>query len=68
MAHDGLARAVRPAHLMGDGDAIFALGTGDVVANVDRVGVMAGDAVADAIVRGVRAARGAGGLAAVADR
>jgi L-aminopeptidase/D-esterase-like protein len=68
MAHDGLARVVCPAHLMGDGDAIFALGTGDVVANVDRVGVMAGDTVAEAIVRGVRAARRAGGLPAVADR
>ena len=67
MAHDGLARAVSPAHLMGDGDAIFALGAGNVAANVDRVGVLAGDAVAAAIVRGVRAARGAGGLPGVAD-
>ena len=28
VAHDGLARAVRPAHSMFDGDAIFALSTG----------------------------------------
>ena len=28
MAHDGLARAVRPAHTMMDGDTIFALATG----------------------------------------
>ena len=27
-AHDGLARAVRPAHAMFDGDSIFALATG----------------------------------------
>ena len=27
-AHDGLARAVRPAHAMFDGDAVFALATG----------------------------------------
>ncbi|MCT9092004.1 P1 family peptidase [Streptomyces sp. ASQP_92] len=27
-AHDGLARAIRPAHLMHDGDTIFALATG----------------------------------------
>ncbi|MDT0343112.1 P1 family peptidase [Streptomyces litchfieldiae] len=27
-AHDGLARAVRPAHLMTDGDTVFALATG----------------------------------------
>lgn len=33
VAHDGLARAVRPAHLMNDGDTIFGLsvGSGDVV-------------------------------------
>ena len=28
MAHDGLARAIVPAHTTGDGDAIFALATG----------------------------------------
>jgi len=28
MAHDGLARTVRPAHTMLDGDTIFALATG----------------------------------------
>ncbi|MFF0625806.1 P1 family peptidase [Streptomyces sp. NPDC004296] len=27
-AHDGLARAVRPAHLLNDGDTVFALATG----------------------------------------
>ena len=33
VAHDGLARAVRPAHLMNDGDTIFGLsvGHGDLV-------------------------------------
>jgi len=30
VAHDGLARAVRPAHSMVDGDTIFGLATGDV--------------------------------------
>ena len=29
MAHDGLARALYPAHTMGDGDTIFALATGN---------------------------------------
>ncbi|CAM5514182.1 P1 family peptidase [Streptomyces abikoensis] len=28
-AHDGLARAVRPVHLLNDGDTVFALATGD---------------------------------------
>ncbi|MEM2960426.1 MAG: P1 family peptidase [Candidatus Bathyarchaeia archaeon] len=30
MAHDGLARAIRPAHTMFDGDTIFALATGEI--------------------------------------
>jgi L-aminopeptidase/D-esterase-like protein len=29
VAHDGLARAIRPAHSMFDGDTVFALGTGE---------------------------------------
>jgi L-aminopeptidase/D-esterase-like protein len=30
VTHDGLARAIRPAHSMVDGDTVFALATGDV--------------------------------------
>ncbi len=30
VAHDGMARAIRPAHSMFDGDTIFGLATGDV--------------------------------------
>jgi L-aminopeptidase/D-esterase-like protein len=30
VAHDGLARAIRPAHGMTDGDTIFTLATGDI--------------------------------------
>ena len=56
MAHDGLARAVIPAHLMRDGDTIFALATGEVETVGDIVGTLAAEAVAEAIVRGVRAA------------
>jgi L-aminopeptidase/D-esterase-like protein len=60
VAHDGFARAVVPAHLTRDGDAIFACGAAldaeGVDAPVDLVAVMAAEAVAAAIVRGVRAA------------
>ncbi|MQY15999.1 putative aminopeptidase [Streptomyces sp. RB5] len=28
-AHDGLARAIRPVHLLSDGDTVFALATGE---------------------------------------
>ena len=69
MAHDGLARAVRPAHTPVDGDTIFALSTGGREAPADllRIGALAAEATAEAIVRGVRAARGLPGYPAVRD-
>jgi len=65
MAHDGLARAVRPAHTMLDGDTIFAMATGQKKADVSTVGAYAAEALAQAIVRAVQAAKPAGGLPAV---
>ncbi len=62
MAHAGLARAVRPAHTPYDGDIIFALATGEVPADTNLVGAFAAEVFAQAIVRGVLAARPAGGL------
>ncbi len=63
MAQDGLARAIRPAHTMLDGDAIFALSTGARKADVSLLGAFAAEAMAEAIVRGVKMAKPAGGLA-----
>ena len=62
MAHDGLARAVRPAHTMLDGDTIFALATGQKKADVSTVGAYAAEVLTQAIVRAVQAAKPAGGL------
>ncbi len=56
VAHDGIARATRPAHTMYDGDAIFCLATGAVPAPYDAVEVLAAVLVARAIAVGVRAA------------
>jgi L-aminopeptidase/D-esterase-like protein len=56
MAHDGLARAVRPAHTMFDGDTIFALSTGQIPANVNVIGAYAAEVVEQAIRNAVRAA------------
>mgnify|MGYP000489325656 CR=1 FL=1 len=64
MAHDGLARAIRPAHTMLDGDTIFALATGKKKADVNIVGAYAAEAMAMAIVRAVKAAEGVAGLPA----
>jgi L-aminopeptidase/D-esterase-like protein len=48
-AHDGLARAVTPSHLLTDGDAIVAAATGAVDADLDWVRTVAQLVVADAI-------------------
>ncbi|HSL29317.1 MAG TPA: P1 family peptidase [Anaerolineales bacterium] len=62
MAHDGLARAIRPAHTMYDGDTIFALSTGGREADISLVGACAAEVMAQAIVRAVKLAGSAGGL------
>jgi L-aminopeptidase/D-esterase-like protein len=62
MAHDGLARAVQPAHTPFDGDTIFALATGQKQAEVSMVGAFAAEVTSQAILRAVQAARPAGGL------
>jgi L-aminopeptidase/D-esterase-like protein len=67
MAQDGIARAVRPAHTLFDGDTLFALATGGKRADVNLVGAYAAEVVAEAVVRGVQAAEGAGGLPAWRD-
>jgi L-aminopeptidase/D-esterase-like protein len=53
-AHDGLARAVRPAHTMWDGDTVFTLATGTTEAPQPTLEAMAEEALARAIRRGVR--------------
>jgi L-aminopeptidase/D-esterase-like protein len=63
VAHDGVARAVRPAHTRVDGDTIFCLATGTVAAPpgadqalvlADLVEAAAAEVVARAIAEGVR--------------
>ena len=56
VAHDGIARAVRPAHTMYDGDTLFCLATGARHAPYDAIEAVAADVVARAIAVGVRAA------------
>ena len=67
MAHDGIARAVNPAHTMYDGDTIFALATGEVPADTSLVGAFAAEAVASAIRDAVRRATSLHGVRAIAD-
>jgi L-aminopeptidase/D-esterase-like protein len=67
MAQDGIARAVRPAHTMFDGDTIFALATGEVEADLNVIGTFAAEVVATAILRAVRHAVGIPGFPSVKD-
>ncbi|MER7536037.1 P1 family peptidase [Streptomyces sp. NPDC097704] len=64
-AHDGIARAVRPVHLMNDGDTVFALATGarelpegPGPLALNEVLAAGADLVTRAIVRAVLAAPG----------
>ena len=67
MAHNGLARTIRPAHTMFDGDTLFALATGKKKADVNLIGAYAAECVAAAVLRSVQQASPVAGLPAVKD-
>lgn len=69
MAHDGLARAVYPAHTPWDGDTIFALATGELAGEPDLIvlGAVAADVVAEAILDAVRSATGLEGIPSLSE-
>jgi L-aminopeptidase/D-esterase-like protein len=67
MAMNGVARTIRPANTMLDGDTIFALATGKRKADVNIVGAYAAEAVALAILRAVHTAQGLGGIPGIDD-
>jgi L-aminopeptidase/D-esterase-like protein len=80
MAHDGMARAIRPAHTMFDGDIVFCLATGKrplpetpgffatpAAQAVSDLGHAAADCLARAIIRGIVDARSAHGMTAYRD-
>ena len=66
MAQDGLARAIRPVHTPFDGDSVFVLATGAHAAPtvtpqlLAAVGLLAADAAARAIAKGVYRAESLG--------
>lgn len=80
MAHDGLARAIRPAHTMFDGDIVFCLATGrqplhaadgffsaSVATVVNALGQAAADCLTRAIIRAIVAADSLGAMTAHCD-
>ena len=69
MADDGFARAIFPSHTMGDGDTVFALGTGlwNGEVNMTQIGALAADVMARAIVRAATEATGVANIPAARD-
>ena len=67
MAQSGFARTISPIHSTVDGDLIFALSAGDKQADVNAVGIMAGEMVAASVIRAILAADGLGYLPAYRD-
>ena len=75
MAHDGMARALRPIHTELDGDVIFVLATGKKPLSDDtlqydlmRLGSLGADCVARAIARGVYEAETLGEMVSYKDQ
>lgn len=54
MAHDGMARTIRPVHTTFDGDSIYVMAHGSVKADVNAVGILASYALSEAIMRAAR--------------
>jgi L-aminopeptidase/D-esterase-like protein len=65
-AHDGIARAIRPTHLLTDGDTVFALATGerpvDGVLALNEVLAAGADVLTRAVVRAILSAESMGGV------
>ena len=71
-SHDGLALAIRPSHLIGDGDTMFAISTGeqgniDGFTDMNRIIAGAIQAVSDSIKNAIQFAETMGGVPAVRD-
>ncbi len=80
MAHDGLARAIRPAHTMFDGDTLFCLATGEKklpelpgffvapqAQAINELGHAAAECMSRAIICGILTARSLAGMTAFRD-
>jgi L-aminopeptidase/D-esterase-like protein len=65
-AHDGMARAIIPAHTSFDGDVVFVLASGIVEEQFDIVAELAAEAVSQSIRHAVLYARTAGGIPGLA--
>jgi L-aminopeptidase/D-esterase-like protein len=64
-AHNGIVKAVVPAHTSFDGDVVFSVATGEVETAIDFITEMTVEAVRQSIVQSVRHATALGGIPAL---
>jgi L-aminopeptidase/D-esterase-like protein len=67
VAQVGIARTIDPCHTMYDGDALFALSSGEKEADISALGAAAAEVVAEAIVRAIQKAETLAGVPAAKD-
>lgn len=67
VSHQGLVRTIRPIHTNFDGDTLFALSYGQLTVDPTLLGMLAADAVAEAVVRAVKTAESRDGIPAMCD-
>lgn len=67
MSHNGYGRTMRPAHSIFDGDTIFTMATGKIVADINVVGFLAARTMEMAIINAIKSAKTAYGFKAYAD-
>ena len=67
MGQDGLARSIRPVHTSLDGDTVYAVSAGDLIADQEVVGTLAAEVISEAIINAVISAESAYGFPAARD-
>jgi L-aminopeptidase/D-esterase-like protein len=67
VAQVGIARTIDPCHTMYDGDALFALSSGDKEADFNALGAAAAEVVVEAVIKSIRNAETLAGVPAAKD-
>ena len=67
MGHNALARCIRPVHTLFDGDAVFVLAQPQVTSDLHIIGLLAEQALQEAILNGVKSAHNLGVLPSYQD-
>lgn len=68
VSHQGLIRTIRPIHTQFDGDTLFSLSYGDLKVDQMLLGMLAADAVSEAVIRAVKSAESLTRLPAFRER